>query len=75
MSKDYKTANRPAPSRNGGAVSLMVGILFGLLLGLVLSLTAAWYIKKMPTSFLSYPRFFVFQPIGIMPPISSHAEH
>jgi hypothetical protein len=24
---------------------------------------------------LSFPRFFVFQPIGIMPPISSHAEH
>ena len=24
---------------------------------------------------VSFPRFFVFQPIGIMPPISSHAEH
>ena len=26
-------------------------------------------------SMLSFPRFFVFQPIGIMPPTSSHAEH
>ena len=24
---------------------------------------------------LSFPRFFIFQLIGIMPPISSHTEH
>ena len=47
--------------------------------GLLFGVVAWWFAHSSAllklAGTLSFPRFFVFQPIGIMPPISSHAEH
>lgn len=52
MARDYKTPPRRAGSRSG-AGSFLAGLLVGLILGLGIAVGVAWYIKKLPSPFVT----------------------
>lgn len=70
MARDYKTRERPAPSRKEGH-PMLAGVLIGLFVGLAAAIGVAFYIYKSPTPFVAKTR--PADPIPVPAPVPEKA--